>query len=237
MTEFGQRLKQARKYAKLSQDALAKRVGISQGTMSELERYYSSSSYTVQMAKECGVSAVWLATGEGEMTPSQSEKNDAIPKLEDGAAGTYRLQNVTNAVPRRTVPVVSWVAAGTFAEVEDMYEPGQADEWVEAFDSQPSNNAFALRVDGDSMTSPYPGDRSFPEGTIIIVDPNRAAHAGDFVVAKDVTSQQATFKKLVHDGGRWFLKPLNPAYPIVEIDDPAIRVIGRVIEFRIGGKL
>jgi len=237
MTEFGQRLKQARKYAKLSQDALAKRVGISQGTMSELERYYSSSSYTVQIAKECGVSAVWLATGEGEMIPSQSEKNDAIPKLEDGAVGAYHLQNVTSAAPRRSVPLISWVNAGAFAEVEDMYEPGQADDWVEAYDSQPSKNAFALRVEGDSMTSPYPGERSFPAGTVLIVDPNRSANAGDYVIARDTKTGSATFKKLAHDAGRWYLRPLNPAYPAVEIDDPAVRVIGRVIEYRIGGKL
>ena len=39
--------------------------------------------------------------------------------------------------------------------------------------------SFMLRVEGDSMTSPYPGEQSFPAGTIIVVDPTRAAHAGD----------------------------------------------------------
>lgn len=57
------------------------------------------------------------------------------------------------------------------------------------------------------------------------------------MIAKDVSTQRATFKKLTYDAGRWFLKPLNPAYSTIEIDDPAIRVIGRVIEFRTGGKL
>jgi SOS-response transcriptional repressor LexA len=56
-------------------------------------------------------------------------------------------------------------------------------------------------------------------------------------VAKDVHTQQATFKQLTTDGGRWFLRPLNPAYPTMEIDDPAMRVIGRVIEFQTRGKL
>jgi len=118
-----------------------------------------------------------------------------------------------------------------------MFEPGQADEWEDVYETTPSENAFALRVEGDSMTSPYPGELSFPSGTIIVVDPSRSADAGDFVVAKDVATQKATFKKMVHDAGRWFLKPLNTAYPTLEIDDPAIRVIGRVIEFRTGGKL
>ena len=78
---------------------------------------------------------------------------------------------------------------------------------------------------------------SFPEGTIIIVDPERAPKAGDYVVAKDVIHQKATFKKLTTDGSAWYLKPLNPAYPTKEIDDPAMRVIGVVIEYQTGGKL
>lgn len=118
-----------------------------------------------------------------------------------------------------------------------MYQPGEADEWIETSETKPGANSFALRVSGDSMTSPYPGDVSFPDGTIIVVDPSRACDAGDYVIAKDVTTQQATFKRLVHDGGRWFLKPLNPAYPTMEIDDPALRTIGRVIESHTRRKL
>lgn len=88
------------------------------------------------------------------------------------------------------------------------------------------------------MTSPDPDAQySFPEGTILIVDPNREAMPGDFVIAKDVDTQQATFKRLATDGGRWYLKPLNPQFKTVEIDDPSLRVIGRVVEFHRRGKL
>jgi SOS-response transcriptional repressor LexA len=140
--------------------------------------------------------------------------------------------------PTKRVPLISWVQAGSWADVEDHYAPGEAEEWVEVYEVQPGEAAFALRVSGDSMTSPYPGDTTtFPDGTIIVVDPSRSAQAGDFVVAKDVVTQQATFKKLATDGGRWFLKPLNPTYPTVEIDDPAMRVIGKVIEFQFRRKL
>lgn len=145
--------------------------------------------------------------------------------------------NVYRAPSRRRVPIISWVQAGSWSEVQDNFHSGEADDWADAFDSLPGNNAFALRVVGDSMTNPTPGGRSFPEGTIIIVDPARGAGPGDFVVAKDVHTQQATFKQLTTDGGRWYLRPLNPAYPTIEIDDPHMRVIGRVIEFQTRGKL
>lgn len=146
-------------------------------------------------------------------------------------------ENVQPVTTKGRVPLISWVIAGNLEEIQDMYQPGEADEWVETTEAKPGKNSFALRVSGDSMTSPYPGDISFPDGTIIVVDPSRACDAGDFVIAKDVATQQATFKRLVHDGGRWFLKPLNPAYPIIEIDDPALRTIGRVIESHTRRKL
>jgi SOS-response transcriptional repressor LexA len=168
-----------------------------------------------------GYRASWIVTGKG-------------PKL---AQQQLEPVNVTAAGSGRRVPVISWVQAGSWSDVQDNFHPGEADEWAMAFDSLPGNNAFALRVVGDSMTNPVPGQRSFPEGTIIIVDPARGAGPGDYVIAKDVQTQQATFKQLATDGGRWFLRPLNPIYPTVEIDDPAMRIIGRVIEYQTRGKL
>lgn len=145
--------------------------------------------------------------------------------------------NVEAARSRRAVPLISWIRAGTLGDVSDQFQPGEADDWIDAYDTMPGEQAFALRVNGDSMTSPFADGMSFPDGTIIIVDPARSSQAGDFVVAKDVATQQATFKKLTTDGGRWFLKPLNPSYPTTEIDDPAMRVIGRVIESMFRRKL
>jgi SOS-response transcriptional repressor LexA len=146
--------------------------------------------------------------------------------------------NVKDLVARRRVPLISWVQAGSFNEVADPYRPGEADEWIDVYDTLPSEQTFALRVTGDSMTSPNPGDSiTFPDGTVIVVDPLRQASAGDFVIAKDVNTQRATFKKLVTDGSRWFLRPLNPSYPMIEIDDPGLRVIGKVIEYSFRRKL
>jgi SOS-response transcriptional repressor LexA len=139
------------------------------------------------------------------------------------------VQNLQPEPKRLTVPLISWVQAGSWGDVSDPYLPGQGEEIVE-IDTVVTGNAFALTVEGDSMTSPYPGATTFPNGTTIVVDPGRAAQAGDYVVAKNVGTQGATFKQLTTDGARWFLKPLNPAYPTYEIDDPAIRVIGKVVE-------
>ncbi|WP_164546830.1 MULTISPECIES: S24 family peptidase [unclassified Variovorax] len=95
-----------------------------------------------------------------------------------------------------------------------------------------------FRVIDASMTSPdSEAQYSFPEGTVLLVDPNRSVDPGDFVIAKDVDTQQATFKRLAYDGGRWYLRPLNPNFKTVEIDDPKLRIIGRVTEYQCVGRL
>lgn len=77
---FGSRLKQARKFAGLSQTQLAKATGIPQSTISTAEIHASGSSDTATYAKVCGVSANWLATGEGEMLPN-AEKSHAVSAI------------------------------------------------------------------------------------------------------------------------------------------------------------
>lgn len=182
-----------------------------------------------------GCSAAWILNGTGDMIADSAGAAWHGPGLQRPIRNDTA--NIEPASLKRRVPIISWVRAGLWGAVEDHFSPGEAEEWAEAYDTMPGENAFALRVTGDSMTNPIPGDRTFPEGTIIIVDPSRSADAGDYVIAKDVATQKATFKRLVSDGGRWFLKPLNPSYPTVEIDDPDIRVIGKVVEYQLRGKL
>lgn len=79
-TEFGTRVRKARIHAGLTQVALAKLAGMSQGTLGELEREGQGSSFTVALALHCGVDANWLANGVGEMLPSAAPA--ALPAQE-----------------------------------------------------------------------------------------------------------------------------------------------------------
>lgn len=77
---YGERLKAARLYAKLTQAELAERCGVAQPTISELETPKTNgSAYTTRFARACGVSPDWLADEIGEMTPSGMFVTD--PKL------------------------------------------------------------------------------------------------------------------------------------------------------------
>ena len=116
------------------------------------------------------------------------------------------------------VPVISWVAAGDWCEVADPYPIGSAEDWLPCA-TKHGKRTYALRVDGDSMTSPYPGQKSYPHGVIIFVDPDRAAINGSRVIARLPNSDKATFKTYSEDAGRRYLRPINPQYPTIEIND------------------
>lgn len=77
---YSQRLKAARKHAKLTQAELSKAVGITQTSISDLETGKSASStFGASIARICGVSALWLETGEGSMTEQGQGPSDARP--------------------------------------------------------------------------------------------------------------------------------------------------------------
>ena len=145
-----------------------------------------------------------------------------------GWLDTLQSQTDSNVVSgpeiKGMVPVISWVQAGEWSEA-DCLEPLEADETIYCPVSH-SMHTYALRVQGDSMTSPY--GRSYPEGMIIIVDPERRGGviSGDRIVAKLVGHIEVTFKCYVEDAGQKMLKPLNPNYPMIKDE---FRVLGKVI--------
>ena len=233
------RLKLAEILKSMSAAELSRRSGVAASYLSRCLKNPLDDGY--KSIGELTARKIELGAGKPEGWLDVLDSQIPTPRVlirQDSAtyANNAHASNVVAASVRKTVPLISWVKAGGWGDVLDQFEPGQADQWIECYETTPGGHAFALTIEGDSMTSPHLGEVSFPTGMIIIVDPYRSASAGDYVIAKDVATQQATFKKLVHDGGRWYLKPLNPSYPTIEIDDPATRIIGRVVESRFSRK-
>jgi SOS-response transcriptional repressor LexA len=126
------------------------------------------------------------------------------------------------------VPLISSVRAGIWMDISDPHAPGEADRWVYTTRAV-GPHAFALEIEGDSM------EPDFAEGGTIVVDPDQAASAGHYVVAKQIDVQRATFKRLREDAGRTWLMPLNRQYPAIQIDSN-VRIIGRVVEYQAPSK-
>lgn len=215
-TEYGLRLRAARKHAQMTQVEASKASGIPQSTISTSERESHGSSETPVFAKLYGVDAHWLATGEGEMVP---------------AGGRVEASNVTPApIGTRRVPLISYVQAGCWTEATDPATVGDGFEYL-LTDLELSGSAFALQIEGESMLPQFkPGDR-------VIVDPEICPQPGDFVVAMN-GGHEATFKKyrprsLDAAGNVVFeLVPLNEDFAPMRSDQTPIRIVGTMMEHR-----
>lgn len=140
-----------------------------------------------------GVSAHWLATGNGEMIPAITTPNVRFARsIAEAYAYTDNASVLSEAgaVPRgRLVPVVGTARLGENGFYEEVSSvPGSGDGLVDAYSSDP--NAYALRVKGDSM---FPAIR---DGWYVVVEPNSAPQPGDYVLVK-LKSGQKMVKELL----------------------------------------
>lgn len=163
----------------------------------------------------------WINTGEDK---SEKEHLD-LPSFfrKESNADVKETDSLYEVRPEglNLIPLISWVQAGSWSETVDNYHPGDGIDLIPTT-AKTSKNAYALKVSGDSM------EPKFSEGSIIIVDPDAYIVNKSYVIAKLEDSQEATFKQYIEEGGKKFLKPVNPRYPLIEINEETI-FCGRVI--------
>lgn len=87
---------------------------------------------------------------------------------------------------------------------------------------------YALMVLGDDMLP------EFREGEIIVVEPGGVAKDGSYVVA--FVGGEYTFRQLVRHAEGWMLKPLNPLYPNLPLDNLEETIKGVVIMKKTPGR-
>lgn len=122
-TEYGKRLKLAMQHAGLTQKALVKSTGIAQSSISSALNRGSGSADTPRFAAACGVSALWLASGEGDMLPQGIAVTAPMGRLtasgttQIGVAPADSMPNqgvaLVNASPSATNPVAEQSALAT----------------------------------------------------------------------------------------------------------------------------
>lgn len=161
METLAQRLKHARAQKGFTQTQLAQAASVAQSDISKLERGDAlKTANLVRIAVALNVSPTWLDTGDGPMTPEESNVAPAP------ALGRSRL-----------VPVVGHVKAGPDGYLEEIQYPvGHGEGWVEYWTKDDA--AYALRIKGDSMHPRYRA-REF-----IVVTPSIEAQQGNDVVVR-----------------------------------------------------
>jgi SOS-response transcriptional repressor LexA len=213
MQTFADRVKHVRKTVrKMSQTELANCAGCSQGTIAKIEAGNAEHTrYLNRIATCLNVTANYLETGADELS------------LDDS---TLVESSIKDSVGH--VPLIAWVQAGE-TQVAFTRNIDQYGERIKV-KRKHSRFSYALEVRGSSMTAPEGAKYSFPEGYVIVVDPEQRGDNTDgiFVIAKEEGADAVTFKQLKYDGGKPYLNPLNPAYP--KIFKP-FRILGKVIDW------
>ena len=105
---FAARVKKAREYAKLSQAALARRLGLKPQAIQYLEEPKNNargSKHTAGIARVCGVDPDWLATERGTMLPAPGARQPDAGY----AAITDEAREVAIAWSKLSVEVQGWM--------------------------------------------------------------------------------------------------------------------------------
>lgn len=128
------------------------------------------------------------------------------------------LDVVRDLRPARPLALIGRVAAGA---------PILAEENIEEYVDVPAfmrrdDDDFLLRVHGDSMADAGIFDRD-----LIVVHSQRRAENGEIVVA--LVGDEATTKRLYHEGKTIRLQPENELYEPIVVNADEVQLVGRVV--------
>lgn len=191
----------------ITQEQLAERIGVTQGGLGHwLNGRREPSLDTInRILGELGMPQLVVTTTEHSNTRE--------------VAQTHRAS--------REYPLISWVAAGAWADSGDQIHPAAAEVMIES-EQNAGPHGYWLEVDGESMVSL--SGFSFPPGVLILVQPEGFdLVSGKLYIAKLLSTGETTFKQYIRDAGIEYLRPLNPAFRTLEVNDN-VRIIWRVVD-------
>lgn len=197
-TPFGQRLRSARKAAGLTQADAASNLGISQSTVSELEKTGQGTTYAVQFAALYKVNAHWLATGESPATEPSPRTWTESQHPNGGADSRGAMaQELSHHQKWNTPPILSW----------------------EALLKDPLPELFAVRIQDDAMAP------LLRIGHTARFDSRLQARPGDLVLVRDSHDQLFVRSYVQRRPGMWLAVAANSAYHALESADDQLVVL------------
>ncbi len=119
---------------------------------------------------------------------------------------------------------LTWEQASQWPEKKP--EPGEDMHNAVSTDLTVSDIAFALTMEGDSMSP------RFPEGTILIIDPEQKSQNRDFILMLLKGQNKPLFKQLLIDGDEQYIKSLNPDFAEIKkiAQKDGSKIIGVMIQ-------
>lgn len=191
-----------------SQSELARRIGVTQGTINQiLTGKTTKSKYAPDIAKALGVTLEWL---NGESVPSGIRA---------------RSPNDIDFIQLTEVDIGYGMGGGTFIEEQGENNPRVFDPtWLREITRSPPEMLFIARGMGDSMMP------TLLDNDILIIDrAQRRITQQDRIWA--ITYGELGMVKRVRrlPDGRFHLMSDNPAISVVEATEDELNVVGRLV--------
>ena len=192
-----------------------------------------------KLARMIGVSRPTIGNWiEGKSAPTGENLTNLANALKvdpnwlmSGKESRVRLDNnvdISQKIPFDgfSIPVISWVAAGSFGPIETVLRDAEVDEYLPPI-KECGKNGYGLVVTGISMSPKFePEDRIYVNPDFQVSD----LKTGDLVIVSCAGDNEATFKQLIIEGTTKYLKPLNPKWDeqIIKLTEDC-RLVGKVV--------
>lgn len=202
----GERIRTRRKALQLTQQALAKSIGVSHVAVSQWEKEETvpRGENLLRLAEWLQCTAAWIIDGDGEVFAAQAK-----------------------GAPVAAVPLISLAQASAWLSEQRLLLQQQATRFLYS-ESKLSDGALAVTVEDHAMQPDYrPGDS-------VIFDPDVPPQPGDVVLALvDGVALMRIYRLQTQQHEHIFsLRALNDDFPQLHSAESALHIIGTLMELR-----
>lgn len=230
----GQRLRHFRKAQNLKLIELAEIIGISHGSLSQIETEKTKpSSDTIEsLFKNTNINLGWLLSGEGPMLRSDhgaEPVGEPMMTIVSESAAAYDVAGELLGFGFTLVPryaVTAQAGAGAVVEEEAITDRlAFRTEWLrQNFTAAPADLAL-LDIRGDSM------EPTLADGDMVLIDRTRTGQASGIYVL-NISGELVAKRLILQPGGTVEIRSDNPLYGARVVADAALDqlvVVGRVV--------
>lgn len=191
-----------------TQQDLANRAGVTQGSIAHLEsgRTKTSRSLT-KIATALGVTTEWLAEGKGAPFAKADTASDSTTQFPGSMHVRGTSEETPSHIPIRKVSDFKLSAGVTGFQVElDHRNGGMWDiptRWLERKKLNPVH-LIAIDISGESMAP------NLYDGDLVVINTADTRLVNGEVYAVNYEGE-AVVKRLIREGGQWYLSSDNPA--------------------------
>jgi phage repressor protein C with HTH and peptisase S24 domain len=217
--------KSERDGAEFTQEELAKRAGVSQGSIGHIESGRTQSSRKVtELAYALGVDVSWLTTGKGVPFPEPGPRE--LPYTAYKQVDAHHEDNPNVVLIPKVRLVVRAGISGFQVDEESGSDTHPIDLAFLKANNFPQENLIAIKVVGHSMEP-----RLYEDDIVIINTADTKPVDGEvYVINYD---GEAVIKRMSRDAGSWWLMSDNPdqiKYHRKSVHGNECVIVGRVIK-------